>query len=506
MRIQTVEKKKKREKNTQKQLPPKTLSDMNLRFQPYESSYKIYKKTVNWIKRYVLERKFDFSNFETAKKAAKEVTFGRIKLRIQSIKKISSKDREYFNRLLKTFDKNGAKYSLENYLEKCHPVRITITDGNHKQTGYTSLNGTMTTHEKGGMLRNQENYKFEKIWDYKRLLAEIYVDNLLYEDIEKDITGYRLKIVKHMRGFGSELTNIGQMPSLKGFQKDYLQIAKSMKPKMRHWHENHWLDSYQSSFYLIGRMNERTREYALLPLLLKNGWATEEKVYKQRKETAKVYETNQNIRKDIRNVMEDNAFLNCYGFVELHNSIDLNAFYILEKNFEELREKIYIPVCKEYSFRIKKLGQHGAGGLHYKGEVKAILIDTQNLSAYAHELGHQIDLVCGTEGKYESKGRPFSPVSHLYEEKVKEQIASLPKNDRFLKRWYGNTAYNRAYYLDKEEIFARCFEIYIYEKGIRQTSLAKEELSPIIYPVDSTLRKQIVSYFDALLPRPSELP
>ena len=507
MRIETVEKKKKREKNTQKQLPPKALSDMKLRFQKYESTHKVYKKTVNWIKRYVLERKYDFSDFESAKKAAKEVTFGRVKVRIQYLTKVNAKDKNYFTRLLKSFDKNGTKYTVEDYLQTCHPVRITVTDGTDKQVGYTSLNGTMTTHGKGGMLRNQDDYTFNRIWDYKRLLAEMYVDNLLYEEIESDMTGYRIQIVEYMRGFGGKEGKVGQMPTLKGFQKDYLPIAKTMEPILNQWQENHWLDSFQASFYLIGRMNERTRDYVLLPFLLKKGWAVEELVYKERKATAKVYETNQTIRKEIRNAMENNAFLSCYGFVELHNSIDLDAFFVLEKNFEELREKIYIPVCKDYSFRIKKLGQHGAGGLRIHDEkVKSVLIDTQNLTAYSHELGHQIDIVCGTEEEFESKGKDFSQILNQYQSLVQAYVETLPKNDRFYKRWHGNTAYNRFYYLDNEEVFARCFEMYVYEKGIRHTSLAKDELSPSVYPVNRELRKQIVSYFDTLLPKTNELP
>lgn len=494
MNIQTLSKRKTNQIKS-KEHAPKTLADMKLNVSKRESNLKLYNNAVNWMKRYIVERKYTCTTLAEAKKAAKDVTFGKIKMRIQLIENMNEKDKDYYSRLLRTFEKEGNKYFLDGFVRTKIPVKITLTEGNEKKIGYSVLNGEMKNHEESWSLKN-EGYDYSTIWDYKRLLAKVWLDNLLLDHLQKNMEWHQKNVVKEMLGFGLNTHKL--MPTDLSFRKDFLKIAMTITDKGTKWSINEGLNRFKDEFYLESKMGMTLRSRTIRDFLEKNELVNYIKKEKRKKGTAKVYETNQNISATTREVMKNNLFLTHYGFVELHNSVDLKTFALLEKQFEELTKKISIPVCKDYSFRIKKLGNHNAGGIYYR-HAKTVIIDVNHPQTYVHELGHQINIVLkGDEEKMASTSKAFKPIKERYKRIVTELVNLLPKKHYFSIKWNKNRGYNKDYYFDDEEIFARCFEMYVDELSIKN-ALAKSDLEEYIYPKNEEFRSEIINYFNNLL-------
>lgn len=226
--------------------------------------------------------------------------------------------------------------------------------------------------------------------------------------------------------------------------------------------------------------------------------------YDNRSDYAKSYQTKQHIKKETQKVMEKNAFLTHYGYVELDNEVDLKKFKIIEDNFKQLVQFFPIPVRKDYSFRIKKLGHHKAAGIFYP-HAKTTIFDLNHPDSYVHEAFHQIDFILGEKlinDDCYSETMHFRSIYDLYKELVISAVNQLPEDHDFKVQWNGKTKFNKNYYLQATEAFARCGEIYVATKGIEANSLFKEksELSyQAVYPFDPLLVKNITLFFDDLL-------
>ena len=111
-------------------------------------------------------------------------------------------------------------------------------------------------------------------------------------------------------------------------------------------------------------------------------------------------------------------------------------------------------------------------------------------SSFVHEVGHMIDYQKGNL----SEQYTFKSVRSRYEELLEDVV---DKNTALKAVWYGRTKYNRDYYLEPTEIFARCFEMYmLHIKGVIN-SLLKPELD-WCYPEDKDFLELIKNYFDCL--------
>lgn len=219
-------------------------------------------------------------------------------------------------------------------------------------------------------------------------------------------------------------------------------------------------------------------------------------------EYSRAWQTKKNITQKVQQRMKDNEFLSCYGVVELDTDVDLKKFSDLEQEFREFRRQVCVPVAKDHSFRIRKLGNYRALGVYFS-LYRATIIDLDGPEAFAHELFHQIDYTTRMDGKLLSEQADFSPVYAAYTKTVRKKIQELTEDNPFVKQWFGKTKYNADYYLRNTEVFARCGELYLHEiLEIRSSFLQTEYDSPV-YPKDKSFLEVMKHYFERVVIRPS---
>ena len=212
---------------------------------------------------------------------------------------------------------------------------------------------------------------------------------------------------------------------------------------------------------------------------------------------AKPYMTKKNITKKIENFMNDNKFLNMFGYVEADSDCDLEKLNQLEDEFIELTTKIFLPVKKDHSLRFRRLGKMKADGV-YVYPFKALCVDLDGVHSFVHEAFHMIDF---TEGLL-SLDVKFKQIVNKYTSIVTDKVNSLDKGDSFYIEWNSKNKYNKNYYLNPREIFARAGELYVSEILGVKSSLTRRDFSEgdkaYIYPVDREFLDLVKVYFDEL--------
>jgi hypothetical protein len=112
----------------------------------------------------------------------------------------------------------------------------------------------------------------------------------------------------------------------------------------------------------VKEIDSRDLQDCLWPEFISQMIYVKEKTERQFDETtryARAFETKKHINKSHLERMSNNAFLFRFGTVEIDNDVDLDKFTLLERDFEEYVKMVYVPLCKDHSFRIKKLGVFG---------------------------------------------------------------------------------------------------------------------------------------------------
>lgn len=209
-------------------------------------------------------------------------------------------------------------------------------------------------------------------------------------------------------------------------------------------------------------------------------------------EYAKVYQTKKAIPDKVIKAMSKSGFNDFFGYVEFDEECDLKKMAEIEKEFRVLQKVIFHQQEKreDVSIRFRKLGRHKASGLYFP-TLKCLCVDVRCPSSMAHEYGHMLDYENGGV----SKGVKFSMVRIIYKELLEEYISILPKDDPLRLRWYGYTKYNKAYYLEPTEVYARSLEIYLVRSRHIDNSLVKPD-EGFAYPDDERLNNAIAAYFD----------
>lgn len=212
---------------------------------------------------------------------------------------------------------------------------------------------------------------------------------------------------------------------------------------------------------------------------------------------AKPYMTKKNITKKMESYMSDNKFLNMFGYVEADNACDLDKLQQLEEEFVELSEKIVLPMVKDHSLRFRRLGKMKADGL-YVYPFKALCVDLDGVYTFVHEMFHMIDF---TQGLL-SLDVKFKDIVNKYSIIVNDNVNSLDKGNEFYIQWNSRNKYNKNYFLNSREIFARAGELYVSQVLGIKSSLIKRDFSEgnskYIYPLDVELLDLIKVYFDDL--------
>lgn len=210
---------------------------------------------------------------------------------------------------------------------------------------------------------------------------------------------------------------------------------------------------------------------------------------------ASVFQTKKQISKKTLNAMENCIFNDYFGYVEIDNDCDLSKIDILGKEFSAfMKERMNKLVLSDYQLRFRKLGNYKALGLFFPS-LGCLCVDISSPSSMLHELGHLIDYNNGAL----SEKAEFMPVYNSYKSAFYDGLWMATEEKR--KQMEGKSKYNASYYLKNTEVFARCFEMYMYNEGVR-TSFSKDSFKhdAIEYPATSEyLMKLVKEYFDRLM-------
>ena len=295
-------------------------------------------------------------------------------------------------------------------------------------------------HNRNWRLRERhDGYKL--VFNYYLILAESYIDSILTDYIEKNVSLYRYLIVQQL--MVNEDKQLLKVPLDIEFYSELFMFIKSSRWKnyKREIYED--IDKYKSAF-LLGECDEKIKHVIIFEILqqLKYLRIKTERELEQRTSYARAFQTKRYITHKTQNVMNNNIFLEHYGYVELDNDVALDRFRKLEKDFQQLKSVIAIPIAKDHSFRIKKLGKHRAQGIYF-AHSKATILDIEHPQSYAHELAHQIDYTMGNESLILSEDISFRHVIDQYKSLVSCSMDNLPADSPFKNKWHGKTKYNR---------------------------------------------------------------
>lgn len=230
-----------------------------------------------------------------------------------------------------------------------------------------------------------------------------------------------------------------------------------------------------------------------LYMKLVGSYQEDKQTYRYCKETeggyATSFEEKKNIPQKTREAMEKSAFRSYFSAVEYDETVDLEKAERVAKDFAKLAKIFKLPYLDGYSLRFRLLGKHHAVGLYFPFH-KCLCVDVREPSSMAHELLHLLDFKLGCK----SKGVGFLDIRKHYERLVESEVKKSPD---LLSRWNGGSKYNKKYYLEPTEIFARCGELYLTRVlNLQNSCVSKESAAGFAYPEDEKFLDKIVKFFD----------
>lgn len=213
------------------------------------------------------------------------------------------------------------------------------------------------------------------------------------------------------------------------------------------------------------------------------------------KSHADAFTTKKQINKNVLEAMMKSSFNDTFGYVEFDNDVDLKLVGEIEKEFKAINTLLHIEKNENTSLRFRKLGNYKASGL-YHPYYQCLCVDIRTPSSMVHELFHMIDY----DHKQLSKNASFDAIEALYMKLVEDTVNQMDKGSLFRKQWYGKSKFNRAYYAEPTEIFARCGEIYIARIcEVRNSLCVPDQELTCVYPDNEELNDLIDTYYSKLL-------
>ncbi|SED13898.1 hypothetical protein [Paenibacillus sp. GP183] len=396
-------------------------------------------------------------------------------------------------------------------VNEAHVIKVSYDTGQNLFEGFSLLHREIPEKYHNGRWRNIGK-EYHRIFDIKRLLGECYAYNafIRYTKANKEYMQHRIvkDIVEQSHRQQSTI-----MPKDESFAKDLLSLMKHFGyeqfrgPKVD-------CQIPACLFYLTEKENGDLEtnfgdacinfRNIMIPMFIRDmAYLRDdaEHMSNSANEYSRAWQTKKNITQKIQQRMQDNEFLSMFATVELDNDVEVEKFSLLEKELGEMRKLTFLPVMKDHSFRIRKLGNYRALGVYFSA-FKALVIDLDGPDSFFHEIGHMNDYTFRLDGRLLSESFDFLPVYEAYVEMVRRNVSQLVPGDHFLAQWFGKTKYNASYYLRNTEVFARSYEMYLFVvKGIRSSFLQETYESPV-YPMEDAYLETVKRYFDQLLPVP----
>ncbi|ONG72107.1 hypothetical protein BKK44_09975 [Bacillus cereus] len=338
-------------------------------------------------------------------------------------------------------------------------------------------------------------------------LSQIFLANALYEFVLRNTELYEYQITKeYLLEYYEDKEGVLLVPQLESAEKIVLENINKYFPdlvvkKVKRENNNEDLESLAGIQRLkIEDGNITNIDYiSLINIMIKDFLLESDyiqvkskKLYENRSEYARSFQTKKHINIEHMSVMKDNIFLQKFNKVELDNIVDLYKFRKVEKEFEKLSKEMYVPKL-DISFRIKRLGKHKASGIYFCKPIGSLIVDRNGISSFVHELAHMIDY--DLDDIMYSETLAFKTVYELY----RKNLLSL-KRQSSDSRNFEISNKKLSYYLQKDEVFARSFEIYqCFFNKIENSLLKAKEVyeKRDEYPTqDEEYMRAVKLYFD----------
>ncbi|USK62292.1 LPD1 domain-containing protein [Peribacillus asahii] len=496
---------------------------IKLKESPYDyEPTKLYQTVINKFITHFRKLLEQAETVEDVVKLANNVSFGQSKLIVSPMFPEETASKELVRKhriveLLSSFFKLKVTDSNREGIKAKHwPIQVELKQIQVsrfvEKTGYTFAKDKFpkSVFKNKYSLRKYRDMEHEYVFDLASLLAESFLINSIELFAMKNPEWVRYAVA---RGF---LFNVSKgfftLPTEETYRKDLIDTLNKyhLYPKNVELEERDTLNlQFRDTYYLTKTEQGFIKTASLpgfyrfvLPEMLYQMEYIKDKTKRRMEQTsdyARAFQTKKHINKSTEEVMKNNSFLDNFGFTELDNDVDLAVFRDLQAEFKAFRKQVYIPIVKDHSFRIKKLGKHKAAGLYYPAPIKAVIFDLSSPDSFLHEVTHLIDFTFKEkEGVMLSESLEFKKIIDLYSEAVTKSVVALDENDPFRTQWEGTSKYNKAYYLQPHEVFARSYEVHLFEnRGIR-SSFLKTNYDGLIYPKDETYLHAIAEYFDEL--------
>ncbi|MCJ0583915.1 hypothetical protein MMJ10_11670, partial [Enterococcus cecorum] len=194
-----------------------------------------------------------------------------------------------------------------------------------------------------------------------------------------------------------------------------------------------------------------------------------------------------------------------FKYVEIDNEVDLNKYQKFEKELNTLLP--HLPQAESQAeLRLRKLGRHKALGL-FVPDFNTIVVDFRSskdthvvggvgIQSFIHEYGHYLDFNFD-EGNL-SLSSAFQPIVKEYQKELNKETYK-----DFFDMQGKDGKYDLDYYTIPTEVFARAFELYTHEIGLRSNLMHTDMLYRSSVPYKAFTpenRERITQYFDQQFP------
>lgn len=219
---------------------------------------------------------------------------------------------------------------------------------------------------------------------------------------------------------------------------------------------------------------------------------------------ARAFEEKKNINKETLDAMKNSLFNKYFKEVEFDNSVNLEKINKLEHQFIDTinfinPDKNLLCFMKKVSLRFRYLGKHKASGLYFPS-YKTMCIDLRDPSSFLHEFMHMVDYHSNKLNDYKLSSKyDFRKIVKKYIGLLDREVECLNEDSLIKKQYLGKTKYNRSYYCNSAEIFARCGEIYLNKILKIDNSLIKDVFKErFAYPINKDLDNMIEHFYKQL--------
>lgn len=331
----------------------------------------------------------------------------------------------------------------------------------------------LDSNEASSVMKMQQRNILDVQGEYKSPYAYILTTNL-------DLAFYAIDPVN----WAKHGHKVSYHSFLETLHKDEYDMSDEEDREPKLWAVPHWYDYTPGNF--------RSIVEGVLEIVFDNYREKVEtlKYIKETKSRAKVYQTKKNIPDKVIKQMQESIFNDYFGYVELDSDTDNEKVQAIADEFIAFKETYLKGFdSSKISIRFRKLGNHKAAGLYFP-HIGCLCVDFRYPDSLVHEYGHCIDYLMAKATTLSDEPEFFN-VQYEYKEAFLDALRASGKSL--------SGKYDKKYFMQKTEIFARCFEMYVTRTLGMQNSICKPDSdTSFAYPQSERLMHHIDDYFEKL--------